>query len=275
METNQIKSNLTSNEEGIPKKYRLGIALSGGGIKGLCHAGVLKALEEEGIKPDVISGVSAGAIVGALYADVCSPDDIVKLFETVEFRKMTKLRVPNEGFFTTEPFDRFLGSVMKARVFADLKLPLRVVATNLEQNESVVFSEGNLLQAVMASANFPILFSPRLINGEHYVDGGVLKNFPVSTIRDDCDIIIGVNASPLVPEKYKKSILSVALCTYNLMFKANSIPDKALCDYLIEPVDVGNYETFEIDKSREIFELGYNTAKELIKDWRLNKKLDS
>ncbi len=273
METEQIKSKLTPSDVDTSKKYRLGIALSGGGIKGLCHAGVLKALEEKGIKPDVISGVSAGAIVGALYADGCPPDDILKLFETVEFRKMTKLRAPNGGFFTTEPFERYLGSVLKARMFADLKIPLRVVATNLDQNESVEFSKGNLLQAVMASANFPILFSPRLINGEHYVDGGVLKNFPVSTIRDDCNIVIGVNASPLVPEKYKKSILSVALCTYNLMFKANSIPDKALCDYLIEPVDVGNYETFEIDKSREIFELGYNTANELIKDWNLNENL--
>ena len=76
------------------KPYKIGIALSGGGIKGLCHAGVLKALEEHAIKPDIISGVSAGSVVGALYADGYSPDEIAALFEDISFRQMTKLRIP-------------------------------------------------------------------------------------------------------------------------------------------------------------------------------------
>ena len=81
------------------KPYRIGIALSGGGIKGLCHAGVLKALEEQGIKPDILSGVSAGAVVGAFYADGYSPDEIAVLFEDISFRNMTKIRIPAGGFF--------------------------------------------------------------------------------------------------------------------------------------------------------------------------------
>lgn len=147
------------------KPYKIGIALSGGGIKGMCHAGVLKALEEEGIKPDIISGVSAGAIVGALYADGYSPDEIADIFEHVEFRKMTKLQVPDGGFFRTERFEKYLGSKLRAKTFEDLKIPLRIVATNLDKGESTVFSSGKLLSVIMASSTIPILFSPRKING--------------------------------------------------------------------------------------------------------------
>ena len=243
------------------KPYNLGIALSGGGIRGMCHAGVMKALEEYGIKPDIIAGVSAGAIVGALYADGYSPDEIAGFFEHVEFRKMTKVKIPNGGFFGIESFEKFMAGKLRAKTFEELKIPLRIVATNLDKGQSVVFTSGNLLEAIIASSTFPVLFTPKVINGENYIDGGVFKNFPVSIIRDDCEKIIGINASPLVADKYKMSVLNVAIRSYNFMFKANILHDKELCDFLIEPVDMANYETFETEKSREIFELGYQTAK--------------
>ena len=246
------------------KPYKIGIALSGGGIKGLCHAGVLKALEEQGIKPDIISGVSAGAVVGALYADGYSPDEIAKLFEDISFRQMTKFRIPDGGLFRIDAFENFIFKNMRAKTFEELKIPLRIVATNLDQGQSVVFNKGNLIDPIVASCSVPVLFTPKKINGIHYVDGGVLKNFPVSTIRDDCDKVIGINASPLVADEYKLSLMNVASRTYHFMFKANILHDKELCDLLIEPVDMGNYDTFEVDKGREIFELGYQSTKQLL-----------
>lgn len=246
------------------KPYKIGIALSGGGIKGLCHAGVLKALEEQGIKPDIISGVSAGAVVGALYADGYSPDEIAKLFEDISFRQMTKFRIPDGGLFRIDAFENFIFKNMRAKTFEELNIPLRIVATNLDKGQSVVFSKGNLIDPIVASCSVPVLFTPKKINGIHYVDGGVLKNFPVSTISDDCDKVIGINASPLVADEYKLSLMNVASRTYHFMFKANILHDKELCDLLIEPVDMGNYDTFEVDKGREIFELGYQSTKQLL-----------
>jgi len=246
------------------KPYKVGIALSGGGVKGLCHAGVLKALEEVGIKPNVISGVSSGALVGALYSDGYSPDEIAVCFEEISFRNMTKIRLPDGGFFKTDIFQKFLNSKLHARTFEELSIPLRVVATDLDNGRSVTFNSGQLIDPIVASCTFPVLFSPKIINGIHYVDGGVLKNFPVSTIRKDCEKVIGINASPLVADEYKQSILNVALRSYNFMFKANILHDKGLCDLLIEPVDMGNYETFDVDKGREIFELGYRSAKQIL-----------
>ena len=246
------------------KPYKIGIALSGGGIKGLCHAGVLKALEEHGIIPDIISGVSSGCVVGALYADGYTPDEIARLFEDISFRQMTKLQIPDGGFFKIDAFQKFITKKLRAKTFEELKIPLRIVATDLDKGRSVVFSTGKLIEPIVASCSIPVLFSPKIIDGVHYVDGGVLKNFPVSTIRDDCEKVIGVNASPLVADDYKTTILNVAARSYHFMFKANILHDKELCDLLIEPIDMGNYEIFNVDKGREIFELGYRSTKQLL-----------
>jgi len=203
-------------------------------------------------------------LVGALYSDGYSPDEIAVCFEEISFRNMTKIRLPDGGFFKTDIFQKFLNSKLRARTFEELSIPLRVVATDLDNGRSVTFNSGQLIDPIVASCTFPVLFSPKIINGIHYVDGGVLKNFPVSTIRKDCEKVIGINASPLVADEYKQSILNVALRSYNFMFKANILHDKGLCDLLIEPVDMGNYETFDVDKGREIFELGYRSAKQIL-----------
>lgn len=255
---------ITMEQNSSNKPYKIGFALSGGGIKGLCHAGVLKALEENGIRPEILSGVSAGAIVGALYADGYSPDEIASFFEGMEFRKMAQPQIPDGGFFKINNFEKFLDKKLRAKTFEGLHIPLRIVATNLDKGQSVVFSKGNLLDAIIASASVPVLFSPKIIDGDHYVDGGVFKNFPVSTIRDDCEKVIGINASPLVVSNAKMNLLNVAQRSYHYMFKANILHDKELCDVLIEPSDVANYEMFDTQKSNEIFNLGYNTAKNVM-----------
>jgi len=245
------------------KKFNTGIALSGGGIKGLCHAGVLKALDEFKVKADIISGVSAGAIVGALYADGFSPTEISKLFEDISFRHMTNIHYPNGGIFRIDAFEEFLKRTLRAKNIEDLKIPLKIVATDLDKGHSVIFEKGNLVEAIIASCSIPILFVPKNINGVNYVDGGVLKNFPVSVIREECETVIGVNVSPLVVNEYKMNLINVATRTYQFMFKSNTFADKEMCDVLIEPVDMGNFDTFDIEKGHEIFEIGYKSAKEV------------
>ncbi|MDR1181817.1 MAG: patatin-like phospholipase family protein [Bacteroidales bacterium] len=246
------------------KTYKTGIALSGGGIKGLCHAGALKALDEYGIKPDIISGVSAGAIIGALYADGYTPDEIGEIFYDITFSKFAKIQFPVDGLFQIDLFKEFLQEKIKARTFEELSIPLRIVATDLDRGRTKVFEKGTLIDPIMASSSLPILFKPIVINGVHYVDGGVLKNFPVGTIYPDCQLIIGINASPFVAKEYSKSLRGIIGRTYHFMSKANILQDKALCDILIEPENMASYETFDIEKSREIFKLGYESTKEIL-----------
>ncbi|OJX88889.1 MAG: phospholipase [Paludibacter sp. 47-17] len=250
----------------MEKKYSIGVALSGGGIRGLCHAGALQAMEELNIRPNLISGVSAGAIVGALYADGHSPQDILKAFKSVSFLKMTKILVPEGGFFHMNSFERYLGKLLNAKNFEDLNIPLRIVATNFDEGHSQVFGEGNLLKPVIASSSIPVLFVPKKIKNQHFVDGGLMKNFPVSTIRDECETVIGINASPLTAPEYKMKIMDVALRTYHFMFRSNVLADKALCDIIIEPDHIYDYNLFETDKADEIYELGYQAALKVLKE---------
>ncbi|MDR0367815.1 MAG: patatin-like phospholipase family protein, partial [Bacteroidales bacterium] len=230
-------------------RYNIGIALSGGGIKGLCHAGALKALNEYGIKPDIISGVSAGAIVGALYADGYSPDEINEIFSNVSFSRFAKIQFPKDGFFHIDIFKDFLDKKLRAKTFEALNIPLRIVATDFDHGKTAVFEHGNLLDPVIASCSLPILFKPVKINGIHYVDGGVLKNFPVGTIYHDCRYVVGVNASPFITKEYIRSLRETIARTYFFMSKANILQDKALCDMLIEPQNMASYELFDVEKS--------------------------
>ena len=250
----------------MEKKYKVGLALSGGGIRGLCHAGALQAMEELAIQPDIISGVSAGAIVGALYADGHKPEEILAAFKNVSFLKMTKILVPEGGFFHLNSFERYLGKLLNAKNFEDLRIPLRVVATNFDEGTPVVFEEGNLLKPLIASSSIPVLFVPKKIKNQLYVDGGLMKNFPVSTIREDCDLVIGINASPLTAPEYKMKIMDVAIRTYHFMFRSNIVNDKNLCDILIEPDHIFDYNLFETDKADEIYELGYSSTLRILKE---------
>lgn len=253
------------------KKYPIGLALSGGGIKSLCHVGVLKALEEEGLKPDIISGVSAGAVVAALYADGYTPDSILSLIHNVKYAEFFRLEVPHGGLFTLTGFKEYLDTLLHATTFEELKIPIRVVATDLDGGRSVVFEKGPLLDALVATCSVPILFNPYMINGVNYVDGGVLKNLPASVLRSDCNYLIGVSVGPLDTQPYEKSITNIALRSYKFLFRSNSKYDKELCNMLIEPASIGKYNGGDVMQEKEIFQLGYSETKRMLQEVRMKK----
>lgn len=243
------------------KTYKLGLALSGGGAKGFAHLGVLKFLEEKGILPDIISGTSAGSLAGVLYADGYTPDEIVSLFEKKSFKQFAEFTIPHSGLFKTDKLKQFLKKHLKAKRFEDLKLPLRVIATNIENGQSTMFNTGELIPSIIASCAYPIIFTPVQINDSFYVDGGLFKNFPVSTIKKECEIVLGVNVTPLNTQEYKDSLLYVAERTFHYVSIANANPDRKLCDILIEPEGVTKFTMFTLEHTHEIYEIGYNSAK--------------
>ena len=257
-----------------PKKYKLGVALSGGGAKGFAHCGALLALEEFGLRPDVIAGTSAGAIVGALYAAGNAPQAISRMFMGKEFGNFVRLMVPKGGMFDHAPFKDFLHEHLHVNRFEDLRIPLHVVASDLDHGRSVVFSEGELGPALLASSCVPVVFTPVEIDGVHYVDGGIFRNFPVVPIREMCEQVIGINVSPLISSDYKQNIVSVALRAYHFMFKANTFEDKELCDMLIEVEEAQQYSTFDLDNIHTIFKLGYyDTVRTLEEQYGLKRVL--
>ncbi|MEG0949904.1 MAG: patatin-like phospholipase family protein [Bacteroidales bacterium] len=241
----------------IKKKYKLGLALSGGGAKGFAHCGALQAMEEFGLKPEIIAGTSAGAIVGALYAAGNRPVDISRMFMGKEFTNFVKILIPKAGFFDHSPFEEFLLQYLHAERFEELQIPLYVVASDLDHGRSVVFSEGELGKCLLASCSVPVIFNPVEIDGVHYVDGGIFRNFPVSPIRELCEEVIGINVSPLISSDYKQNMIQIAQRSYHFMFKANTFEDKELCDILVEVEEAQQYSTFDLENIHQIFQIGY------------------
>jgi len=257
----------------VPKKYRTGVVLSGGGARGFAHLGVLKALNDAGIYPDVIAGTSAGALVGVLYADGYSPDEILKIMNTTSKLHYIRPTVPREGLLQISGIERILKENLRAKKFEDLKIPLFVTATDLNNGVAVYFSSGELLKPVIASASIPVLFNPVLIDKILYVDGGVLDNLPIKPIEGMCDLIIGSFVNPTGYEETVTSLVQIAERTFMLnMSKELDLKEKKF-DVFIAPPELKNYKILDPEKAIEVFDIGYNATKSKLEDPEVKKLL--
>ncbi len=254
------------------RAYRIGLALSGGGARGFAHVGVLRAFEEYGIKPDIIAGTSAGSIVGALYADGYSPIQIMDIFKELNLRELVEMTVPKSGFLKYDKLLQLLETKFHARNIEDLQIPTLIVATDFDHGKSVTFNRGELAIRVAASCTIPIIFSPLVIDGIHYVDGGVLRNLPATPLRNLCDTVIGVNVSPLQREGYSQNLLSITDRAYNYLACGNVFADRALCDILIEHDDISEYNVFDLKAQQQIEALGYESARKTLSSLPYDKR---
>jgi NTE family protein len=254
------------------KEYKIGVALSGGGAKGIAHLGVLKALEEMKLKIDMISGVSVGAIIGALYADGHSTEDISKFFKKTSLFQMVSLNLPkNGGLANTDRFKNQLGNMLKAKTFEELTIPLIINATELNEGKNVFFSTGELLTPIIASASVPIFFNPANINGKLYVDGGMFCNLPASVLKEKCEIVIGIHVNPISPQESTSGLLDVAERTFHLAINGNTIQQKAHCDIVIETAKARKYGMFDTSKADTLFKIGYDQAVKAISKYDFSK----
>ena len=168
-------------------------------------------------------------------------------------------------------FIDFLKSNLKSKKLEELQIPLIITATDLDHGRLVHFHKGDIAERVAASCCMPVLFAPVNIDGPHYVDGGLLMNLPVSTLRRICEKVIALNVSPLMATKYKMNIVSIALRSYNFMFRSNSFPEREKADLLIEPYNLEGYSNTELEKAEEIFMQGYNTTNDILERLLIDK----
>ncbi|MCM1369458.1 MAG: patatin-like phospholipase family protein [Candidatus Amulumruptor caecigallinarius] len=239
-----------------------GMAFSGGGARGFSHIGVIMAMERFGIAPDIISGVSAGSIASVLYASGLSPLDMRQCFaDANKFADYREWTLPKDGIFKLTKFAKMLEEWLSVSNIEDLNIPTVICATNLERGTQIGWSKGEIVPRVIASCSIPIVFCPIEINGEHYVDGGVLHNIPAWAIRDYCDTLIGCNCSPLNPEYvYRDSLLDIAIRTYQLTVKSNVLLDTRLCDYMITPRKLTRHKIFDMSALDDAIKIGYEAA---------------
>ncbi len=239
------------------KKFKIGLVLSGGGARGFAHLGVLKALNEKGIYPDVISGTSAGAIAGAFYCDGYHPEEILSFFIEKGLYKYIEFIIPKKGLIKITGLLKLIEGHLRAECFEELKLPLFTTATDFNNAKPVYFSSGKLLPAVIASSAIPVIFQPFNLNAITYVDGGLTDNLPIEPIKDNCEKIIGVNVNPIGFQRDFNKLMNIAERTFHIAFNAGLYEKIPQFNLYIQPDALKNYGIFDVSKSPEIFNIGY------------------
>ena len=237
---------------------KIGIALSGGGARGVAHIGVLKALEEMGVEISIVSGTSAGSIVGALYAYGYPPDRIFEIVKGLSLVKSVRPAWTWSGLLTMDGLKDLLLQYIPENRFDALKKPLIVAATEIRKGQLHYFNEGELIPAIVCSCSIPAVFNPVTYNGGTYVDGGLFDNLPVRPIKDRCDLLIGSHCNHIGSEFDIKNLKTVIERSLLLAINANTQISRNLCDVVIEPPQMDRYSSFEIAKAQEIFEAGYH-----------------
>ena len=257
------------------RRKNIGLALSGGGARGFAHLGVLKALNECGIYPEIIAGVSAGAVIGVLYSAGVSIDNILKMFEQCKTSDLMDLTLPRDGFFKMDKFKQILNKHLPIKTLEELPIPTYVCATDINNGKPKIFKEGNIVECVSASCSIPIIFKPVNIDGIYYIDGGVLRNLPSWAIRSKCDYLIGVNCSPASSYEYKGNVIDIAQRSFELMSKNNTILDTKMCDALISTKSIAQHKTFNLENINAICNGGYRDARKVLESIDIKEILES
>jgi len=246
------------------KKYKTGLVLSGGGTRGFAHLGVIAALFDKGIKPDVISGTSAGAIAGAFIAAGKNPHDILETFKKGSFFNYTKLQIPRDGLMKLDGLKELFHREIPAKNLEELDIPFFVTISNLNKGTVEYRNTGPLGETVLASSSIPILFAPVLIGTDLYVDGGLLDNIPIEPIKHDCEQIIVSNISPINPTEKIKNLIEIATRTFYMSVNVNMKEVRKYAGIYIEPEGIDKYEILSRTHADELFELGYSSTQKIL-----------
>jgi len=224
----------------IPPK--IGLVLGGGAARGFAHIGVIQALEEAGIRPDLVVGTSAGSVVGALYASGKDGAALLKVAETMDEASFSDWRLPlfGTGMLKGEALARFVSAQVKGRQIQELAMPLGVVATDLHSGQGVLFQKGDTATAVRASSAIPAVFQPVSISGRAYVDGGLVSPVPVSYARQmGAELVIAVDISSDLESNAAQDTFQILMQTFSIMGKSISTFELRGADLVIRPVVSG------------------------------------
>lgn len=244
-------------------KHKTGLVLSGGGARGIVHLGIIKALEEFGIKPDIISGTSAGAIAGAFLAAGYTVNEILDIVKKGHFFSFSNIALSKAGIFSMKRFEQIYMQYFENNSFEDLHLPLIITSTDILRSEVAYFTKGNLAKSIMASSCIPLVFQPVEYNNTLYVDGGVLNNFPTEPLEGKCSTIIGIYANSMQKDVAKIKLKEIVDRSYHLAMLGSVKGKSDRCTVYLEPPDMSRYSLFDVKKADEIFEQGYRYAKEM------------
>jgi len=255
----------------IPVKkapQKIGLALSGGAARGAAHLGVLEVLEREGIRPDLVVGVSAGSVVGALYCAGLSLQTLHEQAKELQWSKIGRITRPRLGFFDISRLERYLDELVEGRTFDQLPIPFAAGAVDILTGQVVVLHEGSVARAVRASCALPGAFTP-LEDGERLlVDGGLVNNLPVSVAQDmGADYVIAVDLTGFKGEHQRpRNVLEMwGLTFYTLISLTHG--EAHLADCLILP-DLARASFVDFSQFDELVAKGRQAAEAVLPQLR-------
>ncbi len=246
----------------------IGLVLSGGGVRGMAHIGVIKALKEFNITPTSVSGSSVGALVGALYANGNTIEEMLLFFKETPLFRYNFFTISKSGFIDTDRYFDIFSTYFPVDTFEALQHRLYVVATNLEKGEEAFFSSGELIMPLLASAALPPVFSPVELDGQLYADGGIMNNFPLEPMENTVDFIIGSNVSIAGTARkadLKNSFQLTGRVT-GLMIYALNRQKLAACNLLFEVKEVETIGVLDRKGIEKAFTIGYGHAMRILED---------
>jgi NTE family protein len=236
--------------------------LSGGGIRGVAHLGVLRAMGEAGIFPGAISATSAGALVGALIADGRTPLEVRELVREELSKRRRFIRRPS---LASKRIENFLRSNLRHSRFEELPIPFHVAATDFEKGGQHIFHNGELVPALLASCAIPLIFPPVQVNGVHYVDGGISNNLPVEPFLAIMDQVVAVHLNSLPTfVQGRQGMLRTMDRVWHLIFREMVMRSATGCRLLIEPTELSRFNMFELSKMDEVEAIGYSWTKQIL-----------
>ena len=245
-------------------QYRIGLVLGGGGARGFAHLGVIQAMFESGLKPDIISGTSVGSIIGAMIASGRTPEECLKFFMGKKLLHFAHPVMSKKGIMTMNGMEERLNEFLPVKTFEELTIPLVITASDLHHAVPVHFEHGKLLPCIIASCSIPVVFTPKAIDNNDYVDGGVFMNLPVRPIRKRCEKIISVDINSIDTSEKITNMLGMAVRTFHLGISRNTDIDRNISDLFIAPQNMSKYSIFNLEHMYEIYDEGYRTAKHML-----------
>jgi NTE family protein len=243
---------------------KIGLALSGGSALGMAHIGVIKSLSENSILIDCVSGTSAGAIAAACLAFEVPLEKMIEISKKINWSNISEFGYSKFGLNSNRPISEMIIEIMGDVKIEDAKIPLAIVATDIDTGEEVIFHEGNLTEAIMASTCLPGIFVPVEVKGKRLVDGGLIENLPLSPLKKmGAKIRIGVNLKHWNNYKKTSNVFDVISNSYNILSRSQDYSIANQAEIIIEP-RLGKFDSSDFEKFDALLEEGYKASNRMI-----------
>lgn len=247
----------------FPIKHKVGLCLSGGGLRAMAHLGVIQAIEDLEISIHEVSGTSAGAIVGAFYCKGFKAKEMLEIVKTSKLFDVRDFTLFNhQGIISPKMLYDLFSKYLVEDSFESLKLPLHVAVTNINKGTAELYSQGTLFDKLQATAAVPFVFPTVEINGDLHCDGGVLNNLPIEPLENNNEHIIASHVNSIAPldQNTKLSNTAYAERLFHLGLSNHVYAKKDKCDVFINPPNMTQYGIFNQKVVQQLFDIGYEYA---------------